>query len=95
MLSEAADINGEPFEVVKLPMPHMRYDDGSKAPVSYTNFYISNTVVLAAAFNDKNDTAALKILEGCFPERRVLGIDCSNIICGGGAVHCITQQEPK
>ena len=95
ILSEATDINGEPFEVIKLPMPHMRYDDGSKAPVSYTNFYIGNTVVLAATFNDKNDTAALKILEGCFPERRVVGIDCSDIICGGGAVHCITQQEPK
>jgi agmatine deiminase len=95
MLSEAADINGEPFEVIKLPMPHMHYDDGSKAPVSYTNFYIGNTVVLAATFNDKNDKAALKILEGCFPERRVVGIDCSDIIYGGGAVHCITQQEPK
>jgi len=95
MLSEATDINGESFEVVKLPMPHMRYDDGSKAPVSYTNFYIGNSVVLAATFNDKNDTAALKILKGCFPGRRVVGVDCSDIIYGGGAVHCITQQEPK
>jgi len=75
-------------------MPHMNYDDGSKAPVSYTNFYIGNEVVLAAIFKDKNDAAALEILEKCFPDRKVLGIDCSDIIYGGGAVHCITQQEP-
>ena len=76
-------------------MPHMRYDDGSKAPVSYTNFYIGNAVVLAATFNDENDKAAIQIIEDCFPGRRVIGIDCSDIIYGGGAVHCMTQQQPK
>lgn len=94
-LSEATDINGKPFEILKLPMPHMRYDDGTKAPVSYTNFYIGNTVVLAATFKDENDEVALKILEECFPDRKVVGIDCSDIIYGGGAVHCMTQQQPK
>jgi len=94
-LSEATDINGKPFEIIKLPMPHMHYEDGTKAPVSYTNFYIGNTVVLAATFNDQNDGEALKIIEDCFPGRRVVGIDCSDIIYGGGAVHCMTQQQPK
>lgn len=93
-LTEATDINRESFEIIKLPMPQMNYDDGSKAPVSYTNFYIGNEVVLAPAFKDKNDSVALEILEGCFPDRKVIGIDCSDIIYGGGAVHCITQQEP-
>jgi len=93
-LTEATGINGESFEIIKLPMPHMNYDDSSKAPVSYTNFYIGNEVVLAAIFKDKNDAAALEILEKCFPDRKVIGIDCSDIIYGGGAVHCITQQEP-
>ena len=94
-LTEAADTNGKPFEVVKLPMPHVRYDDGSKAPVSYTNFYIGNTVVLAATFNDENDGEALEILRGSFPGREVEGIDCSDIIYGGGALHCMTQQQPE
>ena len=94
-LSEAADINGEPFELIKLPMPHMRYDDGTKAPVSYTNFYIGNNVVLAATFNDENDKAALRVIADCLPGRRIVAIDCSDIIYGGGAVHCMTQQQPK
>ena len=94
-LSRATDINGKPFEVVKLPMPHVCYEDGSKAPVSYTNFYIGNTVVLAPTFEDENDEEALGILRDCFPGREVAGIDCSDIIYGGGALHCMTQQQPK
>jgi len=94
-LEQATDIEGSPFELIQLPMPHMYYDDGRKAPVSYTNFYIGNTVVLTPLFRDKNDELALGILEDCFPERKVIGIDCTDIIYGGGAVHCITQQQPK
>jgi agmatine deiminase len=94
-LTEASDADGRPFEVIRLPMPHVRYDDGSKAPVSYTNFYIGNEVVLAPVFNDENDREALEILRGCFPGREVVGIDCSDIIYGGGAIHCMTQQEPE
>jgi agmatine deiminase len=93
-LTGAADIDGRPFDVIKLPMPHVRYEDGRKAPVSYTNFYIGNSVVLAPVFKDENDAAALKILRGCFPGREVVGIDCSDIIYGGGAIHCMTQQQP-
>jgi agmatine deiminase len=94
-LTEATDLGDRPFDIVKLPMPHVRYDDGRKAPVSYTNFYIGNTVVLAPTFNDENDKMALGILRDCFPGREVAGVDCSDIIYGGGAVHCMTQQQPE
>lgn len=94
-LSRATDTEGRLFDIVRLPMPHVRYDDGVKAPVSYTNFYIGNKVVLVPVFNDESDGKALGILEGCFPGRRVIAIDCSDIIYGGGAVHCMTQQEPE
>lgn len=95
ILKEATDINGNPFELIKLPIPHMNYEDGTKAPVSYTNFYIGNKVVLAPIFNDENDSAALEILKTCFTGREIVGIDCSDIVYGGGALHCITQQQPK
>ena len=75
-------------------MPHMKYDDGLKAPVSYANFYIGNKVVLVPTFNDSNDQKALEIIQSCFPDRNVVGIDCHDLIYGGGALHCITQQEP-
>lgn len=94
VLKNASDANGKSFEVIKLPMPHMQYDDGTKAPVSYCNFYIANDVVLAATFNDPNDAKALEILQSLFPTRKVVGIDCSDVIYGGGAIHCMTMQEP-
>lgn len=82
------------FEIIKLPMPHMTYSNGMKTPASYTNFYIGNKVVLAPTFNDLNDTKALAIIQSCFPGRKVVPIDCSELIYGGGALHCITQQVP-
>lgn len=101
ILENAVDQNGKKFEVVKLPMPHMNYEDGDKehsgkkAPVSYANFYIGNKTILMSIFNDVNDKKAISIIKSCFPGREVVGIDCTDLIYGGGAIHCITQQEPK
>ncbi|MEK7588761.1 MAG: agmatine deiminase family protein [Patescibacteria group bacterium] len=95
ILENAVGQDGNKFEVVKLPMPHMLYEDGVKAPVSYANFYIGNKVVIMSTFADVNDPKAMKIIQDCFPDRDVVGIDCRDLIYGGGALHCITQQEPK
>jgi agmatine deiminase len=46
-------------------------------------------------FNDKNDEKAISIIKSCFPDKEVIGIDCRNLIYGGGTIHCITQQEPE
>jgi agmatine deiminase len=45
-------------------------------------------------YRDPNDEAALAILRECFPTRSVLGIDCTDLIWGLGAFHCLTQQIP-
>jgi agmatine deiminase len=29
-----------------------------------------------------------------FPRRRAIGIRCTDLVAGLGAVHCVTQQEP-
>lgn len=94
VLNRATDARGRAFEIIKLPVPQINYDDGTKAPVSYTNFYIGNRVVLVSVFNVENDEEALRLLADCLPGRRVVPIDCSEIIYGGGAVHCLTMQQP-
>jgi agmatine deiminase len=100
-LETATNLEGKSFELVKLPMPHVYFTDnapgtskGEKAPVSYANFYIGNSVVLVSLYNDPNDAKALEIIQSCFPDRKAVGIDCSDIIYGGGAIHCMTQQQP-
>ena len=99
ILKNAVDQDGKNFEIIKLPMPHMNYEEGDKghngkkAPVSYANFYIGNKVVLMSVFNDPNDEKAKEIIQSCFPDKEIVSIDCRSLIYGGGAIHCITQQE--
>lgn len=101
ILKEATDQDENKFEIIKLPMPHMHYEEGDKehngkqAPVSYANFYIGSKTILVSIFNDENDGKALSILRKHFPDRNVVGVDCRDLIYGGGAIHCITQQEPE
>jgi agmatine deiminase len=100
ILENSLDQDGNKFELIKLPMPHLNYNighkehGGEKAPVSYANFYIGNKTVLVSLFNDQNDEKAISIIKSCFPDREVVGIDCTDLVYGGGALHCITQQEP-
>jgi agmatine deiminase len=52
-------------------------------------------LVLVPVFNDPNDRVALDILAVLFPEREVVGIYCGDLIWGFGAIHCMTQQQPR
>ncbi len=93
ILENSKDMEGNKFNIIKLPMPHMNYDNGEKAPVSYTNFYIGNNIILMSVFNDPNDKKAKDILQSVFKNHKIIEIDCTKIIYGGGAIHCITMQE--
>jgi agmatine deiminase len=64
-------------------------------PASYANFYIANDVVLAPVFSDPADAKALGILRELFSGRKVIGLECTHMVAGLGAIHCVTQQEPR
>ena len=87
-------IGGRKLEILTLPMPKKLVREGLRLPASYANFYIANTCLLVPTFADSNDEAALSILGECFPDRRVIGIDCRELIWGLGTFHCLTQQQP-
>jgi len=87
-------VNGKQLNVVELPMPDAVYYDGQRLPASYANFYISNAAVVVPTYRSKNDERALDILQQCFPDRKVIGIDSTDIIWGLGSFHCLSQQEP-
>jgi agmatine deiminase len=82
------------IDIITLPMPRKIVREGMRMPASYANFYIANKVVLVPTFADPADKMALSILEKCFPNRRVIGIDCRELIWGLGTFHCLTQQQP-
>jgi agmatine deiminase len=94
-LAENAGILKEAgLRVVKLPMPRPLTFQGQRLPASYANFYIANGLVLVPTFNDPNDRIALNTLARVFPDREVCGINCTELILGLGALHCMTQQQP-
>ena len=87
-------LDGRPLTIKTLPMPAPVYYDGTRLPASYANFYIANRVVLVPFFNDPMDAAATDIIQSCFPGREIIGIDCTDLVWGLGAFHCLTQQVP-
>ncbi len=86
--------DGRSLKIVELPMPKPVIYEDQQLPASYANFYIANKVVVVPIFNDPNDQRALDIIQSCFPDRKVIGINSVDIIWGLGSFHCLSQQEP-
>jgi agmatine deiminase len=95
MLKAMRLLNGKQLNIIELPMPEPIYYDGQRLPASYANFYIANSAVVMPTYRSKNDDRALDILTQCFPDRKVVGIDSTDIIWGLGSFHCLSQQEPE
>jgi len=87
--------DGTPYSIVELPLPLKRMElEGERLPPTYANFYVGNGFVVVPQYADANDEAALAILRPLFPGREVIGLSAENLITGGGAFHCVTQQQP-
>lgn len=87
-------LNGKQLNVVELPMPDAVIYEDTRLPASYANFYIGNSAVVVPTYRSVNDDKALQIIQQCFPDREVVGIDSTDIIWGLGSFHCLSQQEP-
>jgi len=94
-LARARDQDGRPFTIVELPMPAAVLHQGERLPATYVNFYFVNGALLVPTYRDRRrDRRAVEILQRVLPDRRVIGIDCTEIIWGLGAIHCLSQQQP-
>ena len=89
------DQDGTPLRVVPLPMPRPIHHEGQRLPASYANFYIANGLVLLPIYDPERDAEAESVLREHFPGRDIVGIDCTDLVWGLGAFHCVTQQWPK
>lgn len=87
---------GQPYRLLPLPWPSARHDgEGRRLPVSYANFLVLNSAVLAPVYGDPRDTQALTVIGKAFPGRKVIGINCSTLILHRGSLHCVTMQLPR
>jgi agmatine deiminase len=87
-------LNGHQLNIVELPMPDAVVYEDQRLPASYANFYIANAAVIVPTFRCAKDDKALQIIQQSFPDRKVIGIDSTDIIWGLGSFHCLSQQEP-
>lgn len=87
-------VNGKQPTIVELPMPDMVSYEDQRLPASYANFYIANGKVIFPTYRCLSDNEAAYVLEECFPDREIIGIDSTDIIWGLGSFHCLSQQQP-
>ncbi len=90
-------LEGAPYRLLPLPMADAVYDEnGERLPATYANFLIMNDAVLYPTYcQPSNDLAAAQVLQPAFPDREIVGIDCSPLIRQHGSLHCVTMQYPK
>jgi len=94
-LKTMGDQDGNKLTVVDLPMPDIELSGPfGRSPASYANFYIANKRVLVPVYGAPNGDSVLSSFRDLFPDREIIPIDCTGLVCGLGAIHCVTQQEP-
>ena len=90
-------LDGRPYRLLRLPMPHPIYDadDNTRLPATYANFLVINGAVLCPTYGQpESDRQALAIIGNAFPDRETVGIDCRSLIRQHGSLHCCTMQFP-
>ena len=93
-LKHAKNINGDNYEIISIQQPSYRKFLNERMALSYINFYIANDAIVLPVFNDPMDKNAIDTISKVFHDRKIVTLEGSRIVEGGGGVHCITQQQP-
>ena len=88
-------LSGKQLNIVEIPMPNDVIWEDQRLPASYANFYIANQQVIVPTYRCSKDDQVMTIIQQCFPDREIVGIDSTDIIWGLGSFHCLSQQEPE
>jgi len=93
-LSAAVDARGRRLEVIPIDIPPRFTFADTQLPASHLNFYVANGAVMVPVFGTRTDEPAIRTLAACFPARRIVPVDCQELVRGRGALHCITRDQP-
>ncbi|MGD8312817.1 MAG: agmatine deiminase family protein, partial [Gammaproteobacteria bacterium] len=92
-LRDFRNTTGKPYICRSLPLPPPVYNaGGQRLPASYANFLITNAAVLVPVYGARTDAEACSVLAACFPERRIVPVNCLPLIQQFGSLHCATLQ---
>lgn len=94
-LGSMRDAAGRKLEIIAIPSPgRVENQEGELMTASHMNFIIANGHVAVPAYNDRAGDAVAALAK-LFPSRKVIALSARAVLTGGGAFHCITQQEPE
>ncbi|HEY4139184.1 MAG TPA: agmatine deiminase family protein [Casimicrobiaceae bacterium] len=95
MFAIMRDLKAAKLEVITVPSPGAVHDAaGNLMPASYMNFYIANTAVVVPTYGVRVDDRVVEAFGPLFPNRKIVGVNCKDVVVGGGGFHCCTQQQP-
>lgn len=88
---------GDPYNLVELPLPSPIYDEtGERLPATYANYLVTeDKLFMPTYFQPENDSLAMQTVRIAFPNHKIIGIDCTTLIKQHGSLHCATMQLPK
>ena len=93
-LKSQTDARGRSFEVIPIPEA---YDVEATSEIfarSYINFALANGGVVMPTFGRSSSDEARAAVARAFPDRRIVTVDVGAVVPAGGAIHCITQEQP-
>ncbi len=93
-VQRATDAKGRSLETILIEEAYEAESASRLFCRSYINFYIANGAVIIPTYGIERDAQAATTIGQAFPDRAVVQVDVTGIACGGGGIHCITQQQP-
>jgi agmatine deiminase len=94
-LKSQTDAKGRAFEIIPLEEAVDAEITSNIFCRSYINFYIANGGVIVPGYGIAGDDKALATIQKAYPDRKVVMVEVNAIAAGGGAIHCITQEQPS
>ena len=92
-LKTFTNLEGKAFRLFPLPLPDSVYNPrGERLPATYLNFLFINNALLIPQYNQAKDREVLAFFADFFPEKEIIGINCTPLIQQGGAIHCASMQ---
>lgn len=84
---------GDPYNLVELPLPDPIYDaDGERLPATYANYLIAKGKIFMPTYaQPANDMLAQQTIKVAFPDYKVIPVDCRALIRQHGSLHCATM----
>lgn len=92
-LSMFRNAEGEPYNLVELPLPDPVYDsDGNRLPATYANYLVTPRAVYMPVYGSpQKDELACQTVRIAFPDHKVVPVDCRTLVIQHGSLHCSTM----